>query len=256
MSKMCTIAAAAVVLLLAGSPPPAAAAALTVDLGKAEGVSYVGAVARWDRQGNPRREVDPRAKIDAPPVDVAAKTDGAGRWVFADLPPGKYDLVILGKDRLRIEGWEFAPLKEFDPFFPPTATTDAATRDFITDDIAKSEYYENKVTPLAMGGDDKAVRVLVMLIRDKPTTSEGDSPGAATIRHELWQYSWKYGAWRKERRTRVLDRILLHRDELRKWTWLWEPKLGGIEVSSQPATIRYELPSRTGLKELPGLHPY
>ena len=53
----------------------------------------------------------------------------------------------------------------------------------------------------------------------------------------------------------MLDRILLPRDELRKWTWLWEPKLGGIEVTSQSVTIQYELPSQAGLKKLPGLHP-
>jgi hypothetical protein len=247
---------AALVFWLAGLPRPAAAGTLTVELGKSEGVTFVGAVERWDRQGNPRRPVDPKAKIDAPPVDATAKSDRQGRWVFADLPPGKYDLLILAQERLRIEGWQFAPVKEFDRFFPPTATTDDETRDFITADIAKSPHYENKVVPLALGGDKKAVRVLVMLVRDKPTSFEGESPGAATMRHEIWQYSWNYGGWQKERRTHVLDRILLPRDELRKWTWLWQPKLGGIEVTSQAVTIQYELPSQAELKKLPGLHPY
>ena len=249
-------AAVLVFLFAAGLIQPVNAGTLTLDLGKSEGVASVGAVQRWDRQGNPRRPVDPKAKIDAPAVDATAKSDGQGRWLFAELPPGKYDLVILARDRLRIEGWQFALLKEFDPFFPPTETTDDETRDFITDDIAKSPHYENKLAPLAMGGDKKAVRVLLMLIRDKPTSYESDSPGAATMRHEIWQYSWNYGAWQKERRTHVLDRLLLPRDELRKWTWLWDPKLGGIEVTSQDATIKYELPSQDRLKKLPGLHPY
>ena len=52
------------------------------------------------------------------------------------------------------------------------------------------------------------------------------------MRHEIWQFSWNYGAWQKERRTRVLDRILMHRDQLRKWTWLWDAKLGGVEVTA------------------------
>ena len=90
--------------------------------------------------------------------------------MFQKLAPGKYDLVILTKDRLRLEGWQYSPVKEFDPVFAPTATTDDDTRRAITEDIAKSEHYENKVVPLAMGGDNDAVRVLVMLIRDKQTT--------------------------------------------------------------------------------------
>ena len=64
---------------------------------------------------------------------------------------------------MRIEGWEYAPVLEFDPFFPATATAKPDAREFIVDDIKKSRHYENKVEPLALGGDDKAVRVLVML---------------------------------------------------------------------------------------------
>ena len=46
--------------------------------------------------------------------------------------------MILAKDRLRVEGWQYSPVKEFDPVFPPTATTDDDTRRAITDDIAQS----------------------------------------------------------------------------------------------------------------------
>ena len=42
------------------------AASLVVDLGKAEGVTLVGAVSRWDSDGNPRREVDPKAQDRRP----------------------------------------------------------------------------------------------------------------------------------------------------------------------------------------------
>jgi len=104
------------------------------------------------------------------------------------------------------------------------------------------------------------VRVLVMLIRDKPTSYEGESPGAATIRHEIWQYSRNYGAWQKEKRTKVMDRILMPRDQLRKWTWLWENKLGGIEVKDRGVTIKYELPDLSSTPnvtpKLKGLYPY
>ena len=144
--------------------------------------------------------------------------------------------------------------------FRPIPAVEEETRDFIVDDINKSPHYENKVAPLYLGGDEKAVRVLVMLIRDKPTSYENESPGAATIRHEIWQYSWNYGAWQKEKRTKVMDRILMPRDELRKWTWLWDPKLGGIEVKGRPVSVKYELPELSATpnatSKLKGLYPY
>ena len=233
----------------------AAGAEVIIDLGDAQGVTSVGAVQRWDPDGNPRRLPDPKAKISEPAVDAAAVDAGHGRWTFKDLPGGKYDLVILAKDRRRIEGFQFAPIKEFDPFFPQDASTDEETREAIVSDIAQSPHYENKVIPLHLGGDKKAVRVLVMLLRDKPTSYESELPGAATLRHEIWQYTWNYGGWQKEKRTKVMDRVILRRDELRRWTWLWDPKLGGIEVGSMPIVVKYELPKPSDGKKLKGLYP-
>ncbi|MHC4176972.1 MAG: hypothetical protein ACYSWU_05675 [Planctomycetota bacterium] len=236
----------------------AQAATLTVDLGNAQGVRLVGAIQRFDRDGNLRRPVDPKAKIDAPHLDAKAKRAGENKWVFQYLPPGKYDLLIMARDpatkaAVRIEGWEYAPVLEFDPFFPPDAATDEATRKLITDHIGRSRHYENKVVPLYMGGDKKAVRVLVMLVRDKPTSYK---PGVGTIRHEIWQYTYKYGGWQKEKRTRVIDRILLPVSQLRRWTWLWDARLGGIEVKDSPITVNYQLPKKSDKKKLQGLYPY
>jgi hypothetical protein len=75
------------------------------------------------------------------------------------------------------------------------------------------------------------------------------------MRHEVWQYDWKYGGWVKNKRTRVLDRILMQVSGLRQWTWVWDPKLGGIEVKKDPITIEYDLP-QPGDKRLKGLYPY
>ncbi len=250
------------VILSSFVPGRATAERLTVKLGNAEGVTLVGAIQRWDSDGNPRRQPDPKAKIDAPAVDAAAeagKNDAKGRavWVFQNLPKGKYDLVIVVRDRrLRVEGFQFAPVKEFDPFIPVDAKPDDDAREFISADIKKSPHYENKVEPLDIAGDGKAIRALVMLLRDKPTSFEGDSPGAATLRHEIWQYSWNYGGWQKEKRTRVMDRVLMHRDELRRWTWLWDAKLGGVAVQGRPVEVECELPRASDERKLKGLYPY
>jgi len=244
--------AACCFLFLAG-PAVLDAAKVTIDLGDSQGVTLVGAFNRWDQDGNARKLVNPKAKIDVPEVDATAVNTGDNQWVFQNLSPGKYDLVIMAAGRVRIEGWHYPPVLEFDPFFPPTATCPDDTREFIADDIKKSRHYENKVVPLEMGGDKKVVRVLVMLIRDLPTSY---IKGAGTMRFEIWQYTWNYGGWVKKKRTRVMHRVLLQVSELRQWSWLWEPKLGGIEVKKSPITIKYELPSRAEAQKLKGLHPY
>jgi hypothetical protein len=76
------------------------------------------------------------------------------------------------------------------------------------------------------------------------------------MRHEIWQYTFNYGGWQKEKRTRVLDRLIMPVNELRQWTWLWDAKLGGIEVKQQPLTIKYEMPKRGDRQRLKGLYPY
>jgi hypothetical protein len=230
---------------VAAAPGRLAAGDLTVDLGRSEGVTSVGALARWDADGGPRAPVNPKAKLDAPAVTARAERRAGNRWVFPKLPPGRYDLVILARGRVRVEGFHYPPVREFDPFLPPTAKAPEEARDAIVRDIAASRHYENKVTPLYLAGDDKQVRVLVQLVRDQPTSYDGDfGAPAATVRHEVWQYTDRTGAWVKERQTKVLDRVLLARDELRRWTWVWEPRLGGIEVGRGPARVAYELPAR------------
>lgn len=232
------------------------AADLTVNLTGSEKINYVGAFQRWDMDGNPTRPVNAKAKIDQPEVDATAVNAGRGKWIFKNLKPGKYDLVLMGPGQLRIEGWEYAPVLEFDPFFAATATVeDASVREFIVNDISKSRHYENKVVPLTLGGDEKHVRILMMLIRDQRTSYEGQMAGAATMRFEIWQYDYQYGGWTKNRRTRVMHRVLLPRDQLRKWTWLWDPKLGAVEVKASDVVVDYAVPGRND-KTLQGLRPY
>ncbi len=225
-------------------------------VGPAEQIQLVGAFQRWDSDGNLRRPVNPKARIDAPEVDAVAKPTGPHTWTFDNLAAGRWELVLMLQGKKRIEGWTFAPVLEFDPFIPPTATVeDEEDREAVEKEIRLARHYENKVVPLAMGGNDKVIRVLMMLLRDLPTTYEAEMPGAATLRFEIWQFTWRYGGWVKERRTRVFHRIIMPRDELRQWTWVWDPKLGDIQVSSGAQKIVYQLPDLAA-RPLPGLYPY
>jgi hypothetical protein len=229
-----------------GNPVPSRAGDLIVDLGKPRGVTLLGAINRWDQDGNARVPVDPKAKIDGPRVDARAEPGPDGRWTFRNLAEGRYDLVILTDDRVRVEGFAYPPINEFDRFLPRDAQPpDEDTRGAIVKDIARSRHYENKVAPLFLAGDEKQVRVLVQLVRDQPTSFDGDfGDPAATIRHEVWQYTNNYGGWVKERRTKVLDRLIMARGDLHRWTWIWTHRLGGIEVGRGPVTVSYDWPER------------
>ena len=191
--------------------------------------------------------MDPKAKIAEPRVDARAVRQGSGKWIFRNLPPGRYDLVILGADHLRVEGFRYPPITEFDPFLPPDAGgPEEETREWIVKHIAGSKHYENKVVPLFLAGDEKQVRILVQLVRDKATSFDADfGAPVATVRHEVWQYTNQYGGWVKDRRTEVLDRILMARSEFHRWTWVWEPRLGGIEVARSPQPSRVSCPRNT-----------
>lgn len=245
-----------VCLAIGGRSGLSLSAEVTLRIRNAPPLRLVGLIQRWDRDGNPVRPVDPKAKIDSPQC-ISGRQRDKETWVFEGLSPGRYDAVLLGNERIRIDGFDFPPVLEFDPFFRGDMEVDEEHRKTIEDDIRASRHYENKVEPLYFGGNDEVVRVLVMLIRDLPTSYEADFPGAATIRHEIWQYTWAYGGWRKEKRTRVIDRCILHRDELRKWTWLWDPRLGGIEVKNKndKITVEYDFPNIAD-RGLKGLYPY
>ena len=236
---------------------PAPAASLTVELQNDSSVIFVGAVNRWDADGNPRRAVDPKAKLESPAVDATATRTANGCWRFENLAPGRYDLVILTRNRVRIEGCDFPPVLEFDPFFDETQSPDEKTRQVIAQDIARSPHFENKVRPLFFAGDERQVRVLMQLLRDEPTSYDAEfGQPVAVLRHEVWQYTNRYGTWTKEKRTRVVDRLLAAKQDLRQWTWIWEPALGGLTLSHQAATVQYRLPEAFDPAKVSGLLPY
>ena len=265
---------------------PAWAGGLVIELsGDTSDISFVGAIYRWDPDGLPKkadgspRVAQERAEapdIAAPWVDYRAVNKGNNQWVIDSMPAGIYDLIIIKNgSKQRFEGWRYAPPLDFEPFFPPDAEVlrdkeengvmkekieDIDSLKFIDKQIRESRHYENKVIPLYFGGSyrkgqvrPKQVRVLVMLIRDLETTLDATS---ATMRFEIWQFEDRYGGYVKERRTHVMHRIIMDRNVLRQWTWLWDPALGNIKVEKTgTATVKYTIPDPKNT-ELKGLLPY
>ncbi|MDO4558351.1 MAG: hypothetical protein Q4C47_05245 [Planctomycetia bacterium] len=291
------------VVSLIGIRPESSAIELTIELSgpRTDQVGQIVLVQRWDADGNATRKPDTKQKIGAPVHDAVAERVSTDRWTFRDLKPGRYDVIILGVDHLRIDGYDYPPVLEFDPFLSGMSATTPALRHWVARDIVRSRHYENIVEPLTIGDDTETpedeiprvlttmrvteseldpqkdvsleegeegsfddgtddglddrpgvIRVLVALIRDEVTSHTAD---AATIRHEVWQYTYRYGGYQKEKRTRVFDRVILPRDELRKWTWLWDPRLGGLSLHSEgdSRTLRYRMPDLEK-RELPGLY--
>jgi hypothetical protein len=246
-----------IILSTASTSTRVLAASLTIELENAAAVTFVGAVARWNADGSPRRPVNPKARVDAPEVDGVAKQQTVGKWVIPNAPPGRYDLVILAGERVRIDGFDFPPVLEFDEFFAAKDKPSEEAREFITKDVAKSPHFENKVSTLCFAGDPKQVRVLVQLLRDEPTSYDGEfGEQVAVLRHDVWQYTYRYGAWTKEKRTRVFDRSLAPKRMLRQWTWIWEPALGGIQVKDEPIVVNYCIPKTHDPERARGLWPY
>lgn len=219
-------------------------------------VQEIGVVRRFDAIGMPVREVDPKAKFHAPYRDQTAT---GGSAVFRNLPLGKYDVILFLDDGTRIEGYHWPIFDEFeDPALPGFRTPPPdEVAELVREKIAAGRYYENKIEPLAMGGDEEQVRVLVQLLRDERTSFDGMfGEPVATLRYEIWQYDNQFGGWVKERQTRLLHRLIDGKSRMRKRTWLWDPKLGGLELREPGDRVQldYRLPAKP--KEVPGLHPY
>jgi len=265
---------------------PVWAGGLTIELsGDTNDVSFVGAIYRWDPDGLPKKaDGSPRVakeraeapKIDEPWVDFRAVEKNSGTWVIESMPVGTYDIIIIKNGRKqRFEGWRYAPVYDFEPFFSPDAQVlrdkeedgvqkekveDTESLKFVDKQIRESKHYENKVIPLYFGGSykkgqvrPKQIRVLVMLIRDEETTLDGNS---ATMRFEIWQFEDRYGGYVKPKNTHVLHRIIMSRNLLRQWTWLWDPALGDVKVEkSGTTTVKYTIPDPNNT-ELKGLLPY
>ncbi|NOX54426.1 MAG: hypothetical protein GXP27_08280 [Planctomycetes bacterium] len=258
MKQLYVLLAAAWLTGLLGGPGAAAvrAADLTIRVEPESRVAWIGIVRRFNDDGSLARPVDPKAKFEAPYCDRTARRATAS---FDRLPPGIYDAIVFLKDGTRIEGYHWPIFNEFedpeDPVFQSPPPDEVA--EIVREKILGKRYYENKVTPLDMAGDEERVRVLMQLLRDRKTSYDGQyGAPVATLRYEIWQFTNYYGGWLRDKKSKVLHRILDAKERLRKKTWVWDRKLGGFAVgkNSRGITLRYRIPG--DLSKLPGLHPY
>lgn len=242
------------VTLIAFVPQAAPAGELVVKVQPAEKVEWIGVVRRFNQDGTLARPVDPKARLDAPHCD--ARSAGASA-TFRDLPAGTYDVIVFLKDGTRLEGYHWPIFNEFDdphdPAFASPPPDDVAA--LIREKISETRYYENRVSVLAMAGDEQQVRVLMQLLRDRATSFDAQfGAPVATLRYEVWQFSNNFGGWTRDRHSKVLHRVLDAKSRVLKQTWLWDPSLGGVEVSrAGTATLEYAVPSLPNLQKRPGL---
>ena len=243
------LAMASFFLLIAG----VSAGELSVTIEPASRVASVGVVRRFADDGTLVRPVDPKAQFEAPYRDSVSTSVPA---TFSNLKNGTYDLIIFLKDGTRLEGFHIPPFDELDEvgdvkFSEPPPQE---VQDQIVKLIKNSQYYENKVTPLFLRGQDEHVRVLMQLLRDQPTSfdTEYGAP-VATVRYELWQFTNRFGTWSRDRKSKVLHRVLESKDKLTKRRWLWSSELGGFTITNESPQqkMMYHLPERQ--EELPGL---
>jgi hypothetical protein len=78
---------------------------------------------------------------------------------------------------------------------------------------------------------------------------------AATVTHEVWQYTNRYGTWSKERKPKILNRLLLADKEFQYWTRVWEPAFGGIAVKTGSVRVSYTLPTKFDAETMRGWLP-
>jgi len=210
------------------------AAELTVRIDGEATFDAVGLVRRWDALGLPLQKHEGRVQLARPDFSVRLTRRAPGLW-RAKVPEGVYDLCLVSKRRrVRLEGFHYPPVIDFDPVWvrPPEAPAGGVRA--LCGWIRRTRFYENKVTPLFAAGDKKAVRVLVQLLRDERTSYDAlYGEPVATLRYEFWQFTHRLGVWDKEKRTRLVVRTIVPRAELRRWTWLWSPELGGIQIKGE-----------------------
>ena len=153
--------------------------------------------------------------------------EGGSRYEIT-VPPGTYDLHFETTDGLKIEGADLRaeggakadPLKERD-------------LKSIRERVRNMRTFENERSVLAIVGGSKRAKVLVRLVRTKPTSYDGDfGEPLAIFRWEVWNFKKYTGSWLKERKYKVLRRFMVAKRKMHELRWDFRPELGGVDVEA------------------------
>ncbi len=172
--------------------------------------------------------------------EFPAKYDAAtGEFEAGPLPPGTYDLYVeLAAGKL--EGADMRAWDERDLAKKLTGKD----RKTIVAMVARMKTWANERRVFAVGGNGKCATALVELLRTGKTSFDKKAREPFVVwRVELWFYRKLYGTWRREDDAKVLRRFMVGLDDWKKWTWNFEPALGGIDVKAgETKRFEFELP--------------
>lgn len=186
----------------------------------------------------------------------------SGNFALRNLPVGCYDLLIKTSDaeiegvNMNVAGSPGGPEKE-----TPAMTEKDRSR--IAELVKHMKTFEEHKRILLLQGTGNKAKVLVELLRTGKTTLAVKKP-FVVWRVEVWDYFKLYGTWRRRRGLgQVIRRQRIDKEDFERLSWLFEPELGGLELT-EPDEVRElnygvpeplsRLPGRYAGKESP-VHP-
>ena len=184
--------------------------------------------------------------------EFPAKYNAAtGEFEAGPLPAGTYDLYLeLGGGKL--EGADMRAWDERDLSKKLTGKDRAA----IIKMVARMKTWANERRVFTIDGNGKCATALVELLRTDKTSFDKKAKEPFVVwRVELWYYRKLYGTWRREDDAKVLRRFMIGLDDWKKWTWTFEPALGGIDVKAgETRRFEFDLPDgfRVGMGRVGG----
>jgi len=127
-------------------------------------------------------------------------------------------------------------------------------REWIVNWVNQLKIFENKKRVLDLDGTGDRARVLVLKVRDEPTTLPTQEP-TAFWRIEILDFKKYYGGWSSEKSTVVVREQVPIR-KFRTYKWMFEKRLGGIRAAEGAVSVvpDYNVPET--LDATRGLVPY
>jgi len=176
--------------------------------------------------------------------EFAGKIDKAtGEFAIGPLPARTYDIFVELEDG-KLEGADLRPAEEYEKELRDK------DREKITELVLRMKTWSNHKRVLEIGGNGKYATALVELLRTEKTSYHGKKKEPFVVwRVELWHYVKLYGTWRREDDPKILRRFMIDTKDFAKWTWNFEPPLGGIDLKpGETKRVELALPVKFTIK--------